>query len=126
MAKFTRTFVKDNEEMSVQADSFKELEQVRVQLEMLGWSVEKNNWSGLVMATPTQQKPVTPSVNGCPHHPGKMRPDKDGKGGMYCSAKLPDDRWCGFSTKPDGTMKRPSRLDRPVQPVLKSEDEIDF
>lgn len=126
MAKFTRTFVNDNQEMTVTTDSFQEMSDLIGKLAPLGWFPEKNNWSGLVMATPTQEKPVQFDPKSCPHHPGKMRPDRDGKGGMYCGAKLNDDKWCGFSIKGDGTIKRSSRLDQPVQSVLSSNEDIDF
>ena len=126
MAKYTRTFVSNNEEMTVTTDSYREMTELIVVLGEKGWTPEKNNWSGLVMATPTQEKPVRVDPKSCPHHPGRMRPDKDGKGGMYCGAKLDDDKWCGFSLKPDGTIKRVSRLDQPVQSVLNSSEDIDF
>lgn len=126
MAKFTRTFVNNNQEMTVTTDSYQEMSDLIGKLAPLGWFPEKNNWSGLVMATPADQKAAAPSINECPHHPGKMRPDRDGKGGMYCWGKLDDDRWCGYSTKPDGSLKRPSRLDQPVQPVLSNNDKIEF
>lgn len=124
-AKFTRTFVNDNQEMTVTTDSFQEMSDLIGKLAPMGWFPEKNNWSGLVMATPAQE-PAKPKAGDCPHHPGKMRPDTDGKGGKYCHTKLDDNKWCGFCTKPDGTVKKQSRLDQPVQSVLNSGENIDF
>lgn len=125
MAKFTRSFVRDNEEMSVQTDTYSEMEQIIVELDKRGWKPEQNNWAGLVMATP--DKPTQQGIPGdCPHHPGKMRDDKKVKGAKYCSGKLDNDTWCGYATNPDGTVKRRSKLDQPVQSILLDEDEIDF
>ncbi len=125
MAKFTRTFVKVNEEMTVQTDSMQEMNELLPKLARLGWNPEKNNWAGLVMATPAEEKPkVQPGE--CPHHHGNMRPNTKGEGGSYCHTKLEDGKWCGYSTNADGTVKKQSRLSLPIQATYTHNDDIHF